>query len=412
MEQGAAARAARPFCLCLLDIDFFKRINDTYGHAAGDASCANSPRTVQQQIRETDAFGRYGGEEFLLMLPETSLEDALPSWPNACARPSEALRFPDIDGGADDLGLDRRGPVPQRRNHRPDRRRADEALYLAKSGGRNRVVFYGQTGWRARRRASRSKCASRPSSLAGVRAGRRRRRQQPVRPLTGLLSRRVLRDRLGHAMARTPRRARLVGLMLLNVNKFKEINEALGYDGGDAVLVQIAHRVRACLRESDTMVRWGGDEFIVVLEDLAQRSDAQQVAEKILDRVRHAAAAGGRESFVSLSIGIAIFPGAGCRHRTLLKRADTAMTRAKSWGENSVQLYSSEAPRRRASAWSSRTSLRERPGRTAAADRVPAAGRHRQRPHRRRRSADPLEPPAATAGSSRAASSRWPKKPA
>ena len=159
-----------------------------------------------------------------------------------------------------------------------------------------------------------------------------------------MLGRRMLRDRLGHAMTRAMRNERSVGLMLLNVNKFKDINEALGYEAGDAILVQVAAHVRACLRDSDTVVRWGGDEFVVILEDLAQASDAQQVAEKILDRFALPLQACERESFVSLSVGIALFPAPGCDIDTLLKRADTAMTRAKLWGENCVQVYSSDTP--------------------------------------------------------------------
>jgi diguanylate cyclase (GGDEF)-like protein len=220
--------------------------------------------------------------------------------------------------------------------------RADEALYAAKSGGRNRVVNYGQTVELLLRKQAEPAPALSSSALTI---------HSPeladttlCDPLTGLLGRRVLRDRLGHAMSRAIRNERLVGLMLLNVNKFKDINEALGYEAGDAVLVQAAAHVRDCLRDSDTVVRWGGDEFIVILEDLSQLADAQQVAEKILDRFALPLQAGERESFVSLSVGIATFPAAGCDIDTLLKRADTAMTRAKMWGENSVQIYSSDAP--------------------------------------------------------------------
>src|SRR5205085_1644924 len=72
-EKERVSRGGAAFCLCLLDIDFFKRINDTYGHSAGDTVLREFTLAVQRQIRETDSFGRYGGEEFLLMLPETSL---------------------------------------------------------------------------------------------------------------------------------------------------------------------------------------------------------------------------------------------------------------------------------------------------------------------------------------------------
>jgi diguanylate cyclase (GGDEF)-like protein len=340
-ERERVLRGTSPFCVCLLDIDFFKRINDTYGHAAGDAVLRQFALTVQKQIRETDAFGRYGGEEFLLMLPTTSLEDAM-LFAERVRQNVEKLHFSDV---SDELKVSVSIGVAQFRSGETIGQtvsRADEALYAAKSGGRNRVVNYGQTIELLMRDQAKPTPAATPA--AATPAVLELTDSSQCDPLTGLLGRRVLRDRLGHAMARAIRNERLVGLMLLNVNKFKDINEALGYEAGDAILVQVAGSVRACLRESDTVVRWGGDEFIVILEDLNQASDAQQVAEKILDRFALPLAAGERESFVSLSVGIAIFPAPGCDIDTLLKRADTAMTRAKMWGENSVQVYSSDAP--------------------------------------------------------------------
>jgi diguanylate cyclase (GGDEF)-like protein len=340
-ERERVLRGTTPFCVCLLDIDFFKRINDTYGHAAGDAVLRQFAHTVQKQIRDTDAFGRYGGEEFLLMLPTTSLEDAM-SFAERVRQNVERLAFHDV---SEELKVSVSIGVAQFRNGETIGQtvsRADEALYTAKSGGRNRVVNYGQTIELLMRDQAKPTPAA--TTAAAVPAVLELTDSSQCDPLTGLLGRRVLRDRLGHAMARSIRNERLVGLMLLNVNKFKDINEALGYEAGDAILVQTAASVRACLRESDTVVRWGGDEFIVILEDLNQAGDAQQVAEKILDRFALPLQANERESFVSLSVGIAIFPSPGCDIDTLLKRADTAMTRAKMWGENSVQVYSSDAP--------------------------------------------------------------------
>jgi diguanylate cyclase (GGDEF)-like protein len=330
-ERERVLKGTAPFCVCLLDIDFFKRINDTYGHAAGDAVLRSFAVTVQKQTRESDAFGRYGGEEFLLMLPETSLEDAM-LFAERVRMGIERLVFRDISS---DLKVSVSIGVAQFRLGETIGQtvtRADEALYMAKSSGRNRVVNYGQTVELLRE----------PAETAAVHLELTDTSQ--CDPLTGLLGRRVLRDRLNHAMSRSLRNERMVGLMLLNVNKFKDINEALGYEAGDAILAQTAANVRDCLRDSDTVVRWGGDEFIVILEDLAQPGDAQQVAEKILDRFALPLRADERESFVSLSVGIATFPAPGCDVDTLLKRADTAMSRAKMWGENSVQVYSSDAP--------------------------------------------------------------------
>ncbi|WP_036164641.1 diguanylate cyclase domain-containing protein [Massilia sp. 9096] len=335
-ERERVMQGCTAFCVCLLDIDFFKRINDTYGHAAGDVVLRMFALTVQNQIRDTDAFGRYGGEEFLLMLPATSLEDAM-AFAERVRQQIEKLAFPDV---GNELQVSVSIGVAQFRAGETIGQtitRADEALYVAKSVGRNRVVNHGQTIEFLLREQTV------PMSTVGAPAVDNTDSSE-CDPLTGLLGRRVLRDRLGHAMARAVRNERSVGLMLLNLNKFKDINEALGFEAGDAILVQVAANVRQCLRESDTVVRWGGDEFIVILEDLAQPADAQQVAEKILDRFALPLQACERECFVSLSIGIAIFPAPGCDIDTLLKRTDTAMTRAKLWGENCVQIYSSDAP--------------------------------------------------------------------
>jgi diguanylate cyclase (GGDEF)-like protein len=160
--------------------------------------------------------------------------------------------------------------------------------------------------------------------------------------LTGLLNRSLLRDRLRHAMARANRNRRLVALLLLNINGFKEINEELGIDAGDDLLSQAGSAIRRCLRDSDTVARWGGDEFVALLEDLSFESDAQVVAEKILDRFGLPLSVAGRECFVTLAVGVALYPAADCDLDALLKRADIAMRGAKRWGENSVQVYSGD----------------------------------------------------------------------
>jgi diguanylate cyclase (GGDEF)-like protein len=144
-------------------------------------------------------------------------------------------------------------------------------------------------------------------------------------------------------MDRANRNCRTVALLLLNINKFKEVNDAFGYEAGDAILARAAATIRGCLRDSDTVARWGGDEFVALLEDLGNESDAQAVAEKILDRFGEPIVVGGRDCFVTLSVGIALYPAAQCDLDALLKRADVAMRCAKAWGENSVQLYSAGA---------------------------------------------------------------------
>jgi diguanylate cyclase (GGDEF)-like protein len=333
-EKERTARLGSLFCLCLLDIDHFKRINDTYGHLAGDTVLREFAATVQRQIRDSDSFGRYGGEEFLLMLPETSIDEA-----HALAERVRAniarLGFPDLP----DLAVTVSIGIAQFRTDEPISQtvaRADEALYQAKSSGRNRVVRYGQ--------ASDLVPTAAPAAQTTADGSRDN--------LTGLLNRRMLRDRLAHAIERARRNKDLVGLILLNVNKFKEINQTLGYEAGDAVLAQVATTLRTALRDCDTIARWSSDEFAVLVEDLGDEADAVQVAQKLVHSFSAPLAVQGQSCFVTFSAGVAVFPAAGADHDTLLEHADIAMTRAQSWGENMVELYVpqlSEVPNQRLS---------------------------------------------------------------
>jgi diguanylate cyclase (GGDEF)-like protein len=321
-EKYRAGRSGNLFCLCLLDLDFFKHVNDTYGHSAGDEILREFARTVQAEIRARDCFGRYGGEEFLLMLPETMLEQALGLAEQVRLRIKQ-LQFPDI---SDDLQLTVSIGLAEYRAGESIGQtiaRADEALYAAKSSGRDRSFCYGQ-----------QPAAPLPDADSLVPAALRAFAAEHSDPLTGVLNRRMLRDRLGHAMERALRNNHVVALMLLNLNKFKEINDAVGYEAGDAILVQTAATVRGCLRESDTIARWGGDEFVVILEEVGHESDAQKVADKIIRQFAQPMGVDGRETRVTLSVGIAMSPGVKCDVDTMLKRADIAMARAKSWGDN------------------------------------------------------------------------------
>ena len=348
-EKERSDRSSRAFCLCLLDIDFFKRINDTYGHSAGDTVLRAFAQTVQEQVRGSDCFGRYGGEEFLLMLPETPAADAMVLAERVRAA-IEKLRCMD---GPSEIALTVSIGVAEYRIGESIGSaigRSDEALYLAKSSGRNRVVCHGQGD----ALVAVTLRDGAPGDTAGDIAGGILARDLGASvgrlldgahcdQLTGLLNRRLLRDRLRHAMDRADRNRRLVALLLLNINKFKEVNDALGFEAGDALLVQAGGILRGCLRDCDTVARWSGDEFVALLEDLGSEADARQVAEKILDRFGLPLAAAGRECFITLSVGVALYPAEDCDLDALLKRADIAMRSARAWGENSVQLYSSAA---------------------------------------------------------------------
>ena len=176
--------------------------------------------------------------------------------------------------------------------------------------------------------------------------------------LTGLPNSVLLHDRLEAALARGRRARRGVGVMFLDLDHFKDVNDTLGHRVGDGLLQELARRIRAALRESDVLARISGDEFVVVLEDLPDEGSPERVARKILDEVRRAFLVEGHEIHVSGSLGIALHPDDGADAETLLKNADAAMYHAKELGRNGFRLFSAELASRRTQRLKVETALR------------------------------------------------------
>ncbi|MEO8627654.1 MAG: EAL domain-containing protein [Betaproteobacteria bacterium] len=160
--------------------------------------------------------------------------------------------------------------------------------------------------------------------------------------LTGLPNRKVLRDRLSHAIARARRNNAMVGVMFFDLDRFKQINDTLGHGAGDRVLQTIALRLREQMREVDTISRLGGDEFTLIVEGIEDAAQLVPVAEKIRTTVATPVKLDGREIFVSTSIGVTIYPRDGDDGEELIAKADIAMYRAKHEGRNNYQFYAPE----------------------------------------------------------------------
>ncbi|PKN35371.1 MAG: hypothetical protein CVU61_03615 [Deltaproteobacteria bacterium HGW-Deltaproteobacteria-19] len=153
-------------------------------------------------------------------------------------------------------------------------------------------------------------------------------------PLTGLPNRALLQDRIENALTAAVRAKRHAALLVLDLDRFKEVNDTLGHALGDQLLTEVAGRLRQAVRESDTVARLGGDEFVVFLPEVQKDKAALQVAEKILESFRMDFVLEGHAIHSSTSIGIARFPEDGKDGKTLLKKADEAMYRAKEAGGN------------------------------------------------------------------------------
>jgi len=160
--------------------------------------------------------------------------------------------------------------------------------------------------------------------------------------LTGLPNRVLFKERVQEALNRANRHGSLVGVLFIDLDRFKDINDSLGHGMGDQLLQAVTTRLKACVRATDTVARLGGDEFTVLVEDLGQSQDAARVAEKVLAALADAFALGDHQVFVSGSIGVTCYPQDGGDAETLLKNADAAMYRAKESGRDNFQFFSAE----------------------------------------------------------------------
>lgn len=176
--------------------------------------------------------------------------------------------------------------------------------------------------------------------------------------LTGLANRELFRDRLHQAMARAERSGQLVALMFIDLDRFKAVNDTLGHLAGDELLIEVAERLKAAVRRSDTIARLGGDEFTVVVEGLSDTVDAETICAKILRSLARPFLIQNHEIYVTGSIGVTFFPIDDTDLNRLLRNADAAMYRAKEEGRNKYHLFTADLNTRAINRMALETALR------------------------------------------------------
>jgi diguanylate cyclase (GGDEF)-like protein/PAS domain S-box-containing protein len=157
--------------------------------------------------------------------------------------------------------------------------------------------------------------------------------------LTGLPNRKLFSDRLGIVLAQAKRNKKKVGIVMLDLDNFKDVNDTLGHDVGDILLKTVAEWLSGTLRKSDTVARFGGDEFVLIFPDMKVIEEAIQVVQKIIDRFNKPFLIDTHQLVVTTSIGIAVYPNDGMDEKNLMKNADIAMYQAKQAGRARYQLY-------------------------------------------------------------------------
>ncbi|MEO7494044.1 MAG: EAL domain-containing protein, partial [Massilia sp.] len=157
--------------------------------------------------------------------------------------------------------------------------------------------------------------------------------------LTGLPNRSLLQDRLEQAVAYSERCSRAVWVMLIDLDRFKFVNDSMGHKAGDVLLVTVAARLRNALRDTDTVARLSGDEFVVILTQYEDEVLSLDVVQRLMDSVAQPVMLGSKEFFVTCSIGVAVYPTDGAPADSLIEHADIAMYRAKKLGRNNFQFY-------------------------------------------------------------------------
>lgn len=157
--------------------------------------------------------------------------------------------------------------------------------------------------------------------------------------LTNLPNRLLFNDRFSLELAHAHRNKQMIAIMFLDLDRFKIINDTLGHNMGDRFLKIVAERLKSLLREADTVSRFGGDEFTLLLPQIHQMEDVVKIAQRIIETIRQPWILQGIEFHITVSIGVAVYPRDGDDIETLLKNADTAMYRVKEGGKNNYQFY-------------------------------------------------------------------------
>ncbi len=333
----------------MLDIDFFKKVNDVYGHTVGDTVIRAMADTLKNNLRKSDLLCRYGGEEFCVVLLSTSVKDAY-KLAEVVRKKVEDLKFLETPAtenmtitasfGITDTtfgAVSLEALIDQ----------ADQALYFSKENGRNCA-----SSWED---VISQELTNDDSSQEIIKASETETRKTQSDALTGLPGRQNFINIVRESIAKTNNSKGSLGIILIDIDMFNRVNASLGTAQGDMVLQQFAQRLSSFVRESDALAyfdqekpgnspisRLGGNTFSILASDFRKSSNIHILAKRFLETLSEPYIIDDTEVHLSLSAGISLYPADGNSVDTLIHNAELALFRAKQEEGNTYRRYVKE----------------------------------------------------------------------
>ncbi|MDH3218134.1 MAG: diguanylate cyclase [Gammaproteobacteria bacterium] len=329
MLFNASREDGTELCCIMVDLDHFKSVNDNFGHATGDEVIKMLAEILKMSTRKDDLVGRYGGEEFCLVLPGMPIDMAVKVAERIRLRVKDesTRRYENGPRVTASLGVASMHDNPTDQgnlNHL-----ADEALYAAKQTGRNRVVSWASmasdedlTEIRQAQEAAETGVGPNVANLQhriaelediASQFSSELEYSKSYDSLTGLPNQVLFYDRIHQAIERGCRHDQIAAVLIIDIEMFSQINASLGRSGGDELLKQVAYRLNSIVRKSDgvsrlSISRFAGDEFAVLLTDLPRKEDVTWAVKRILDIINQPVEIDGNTVYLTSHVGVSLYP--------------------------------------------------------------------------------------------------------